>query len=77
MLAKQTQVCLFPQCKLNRRLCCVDEERDHGSELSFVLMGQEGFATKGDSANKSFGCLLGEADVGLSPNSLYIECLLC
>lgn len=25
----------------------MDEGRDHGSEVSYALMGQEGFATKG------------------------------
>lgn len=25
----------------------MDEERDHGSEVSFVFMEQEGFATRG------------------------------
>lgn len=49
----------------------MDEERDHGSEVSFVFMEQEGFSTRRGIAKKSFDCLLGETCVGLSPVSLY------
>jgi len=69
-LAKPTQACLFPHFTL-------DWTESYGSELSFVLTGQESFAVKGGSANESFGCHLGEAYAGLSPSSLYIQHLLC